>query len=269
MKIRKINTKKLILLSLGVSAIAIPAIALSSCSAVYTNTAKVIDLNYATKTYSSLQDSKISLESAIYGSNYNKGNYIFLYGTTGAKSVRDFLYGPNGNAGSGTNATIEEQNFSTSSFFQNFFDYSGLGNGLLPYNLPILSYIDLQPYDENYQVVEPDDPGKNGLTPFAKWTEAQVLQQYNDGADIYDVKTLPDEAKFKIGTYRRYDQSAIRYREIIDYLLVVRPNVTGISGDNKNGGLICFREGFDPKSFDLSASSMASIEEFYTSKKPN
>lgn len=246
------------------TSIAMPLLLTSCASAEQTIHAKIIESSDIKKTYSELTTSPITLYDAMYGANFNNGNYVFIYGTTGSASFREYAYGKNGNAGTGSNATIKEQNFSTSDFLSSFFQPGSIGNGTLPYNIKILTYIDLNPYKANAESQFPED--NDGITPFETWTDAQVLELANGGTDRYDIKNLPNEYKFKIGTYKRYDNSAINYRSTIEFLLKIRPSITGASGNNKDGGLIAFKKDKNPSTFELTQTSIASITTYYQVK---
>lgn len=266
MKLNISKSKKIFMYSgLMLVSVTMPLVLTSCANVEQTIHAKIIDTLDTKKTYSQLGESTTTLYDAMYGSNFNNGNYIFIYGTSGSPSFREYAYGKNGNLGSGSNATIEEQNFSTSDFISSFFQPGSLGTGILPYNVKILTYMDLNPYNAfaSSQFAEDND----GLTPFETWTDTQVLALANDGGtDRYDITTLPNEYKFKIGTYKRYDNSAVDYRSTIEFLLKIRPSVTGVGRNNKDGGLIAFKQDSNPKTFELAQASIASITTYYQTK---
>ncbi|MEG2974425.1 MAG: hypothetical protein RR798_01975 [Malacoplasma sp.] len=264
MKLKK-NFNKKIFACAGFAVVGFSApLFLTSCTPGQNLYAKIIDINTKMETYTALPFSNVSLYDAIYGANFNNGNYIFIYGTTGSPSFREYAYG-RGNDNSGSNATINEQNFSTSAFLINFFNKGNIGNGLLPKdNVKILTYMDLDPYNPNAKSEFPED--NDGLTPFETWTQEQVLQLANKGSDRYDIKTLPNEFKFKIGTYKRYDDSAIQYRSTIEFLLKIRPSITGVGSDNKSGGLIAFKKDKNPATYELAQASVESISAYYQNK---
>lgn len=259
-----LNKKNIVWSGLITTSFAIPLILTSCSTSEQAIHAKIIEITDTKKTFSELSASSVTLYDAMYGSNFNNGNYIFIYGTTGSPSFREYAYGKNGNAGSGSNATVNEQNFSTSDFISSFFQPGNLGNGILPYNIKILTYMDLNPYNANFSSQFPED--NDGLTPFETWTDSQVLELANNGTDRYDIKNLPNEYKFKIGTYKRYDNSAIDYRSTIEFLLKIRPSITGVGGNNKDGGLIAFKKNKNPATFELTQTSIASITTYYQTK---
>lgn len=251
---------------LGAIGITTPSF-LTSCSSIQTTKLKSLDLSSwgtdgKNTTYSSLKYSDVSIKDAIYGSNYNDGNYIFVYGWTGnpeGQAVADFLYGTNGNDGTGNIKVDMEStlNFSNSSFFKTFFtNGQGIGNSLYNFNVNVLMYIDYAPYNPNASSV-------NGLSgsesPTAKYSQEEVLAELNVDGDTYNMENLPDEAKAKIGTYKRNDKSAITYREIIKYLKEIRPNITT---DDK-GGIIAFSKDKNPKSLSLSSDANATLRDYY------
>ncbi len=235
---------------------AVPAIA-ASCSSVYNTKLKEITYtswkgNGASSTYSSLSTVNVSVKDAIYGSNYNNGNYIFIYGTVGSESksaMADLLYGPVGNDGTG-NVVVDmdkKLNFGSSVFFKQFFnEENGLGskNSLLGFNVGLLMFIDFAPYN-------PDAATVNGLSgsesPLAKYTQQEVLDELNKGTDgSYTMDNLPDSAKAKINTYKRKDKSAIEYRRLVDYIKQIRPQA------GQTDGIIAFKKDKDPKNYSIS-----------------
>lgn len=239
---------------LGICSITVP-LAITSCSdeSVYNVKAKEYNSSdyQSDQLYSSLTDSDVSIKDAIYGCNYNDGNYIFIYGTIANSDILNFLYKNANGIPSYTERGIDGQ------FFSTFYQPGGLGNGAITgLNVEIIMYIDIPPIDDN--AIAPE----NGIeTPFATWSSDDVLQQANRNApNRYTEKTLPDEYKFKIGTYRRYDEAAIDYRDLVNYIKTIRPNMQGTAED---GGLIAFKKDNDPKSFTISDSSYSSILSYY------
>lgn len=243
---------------LGISSIAIP-IVLTSCSDASVYSVKAKEYNSAdyqsNKLYSSLTESNLSIKDAIYGSNYNEGNYIFIYGTLTSSDVLSFLYQNSNNI-----IPYNEKAFD-GSFFKRFYQQGGLGNGVITgLNVKIIMYIDIPP--NNDDAIEPLQ-GKE--SPFSTYSADDVLIEANRNApNRYEQSTLPDEFKFKIGTYKRYDQKAIDYRDLVSYIQTIRPNMQGTAND---GGLIAFKKDSDPKSYSVSFSSYDSILSYYQGKK--
>lgn len=254
--------KKKILFLFGLVPLATVAIpfAITSCSqSINATQGKIVTSNFTNEMYSKLNNSGASIESLAYGSNYNNGNYIFVYGTTADSSFRNFLYGPNGNDGSG-NDKKDELNFSSSVFIQNFFDYNSLGNGqLLNYSVSLILYVDVAPYNGNAGV---NNNGLDGInSPFDKYTLDEVLAEANgDIANKYDAKTLPEQYRYKVNTYKRTDEQAKTYREFIAYLKSIRPN--GSFSDTS--GMMAFRKNNTPQKLDATDSSYDSLVNYYT-----
>ncbi|MDE5545261.1 MAG: hypothetical protein K2I76_01470 [Malacoplasma sp.] len=238
-----------------IAAIALPSI-ISSCSAVATNTTKVLDSsnwNNGEVKYSQLNSTDVSLESSVYGSNYNSGNYIFMYGSLANTEVVKFLYG-NNNEG-----LVEEPNFSSSTFFETYFN-SILQNGDLGFTVSFLMYIDIPIYNEN--AIEAY--GETGWeSPTDKFTIENVLTEYNEGntPGKYTEANLPVEAQLKVGNYKRNDQSAITYRELVKYVKEIRPSLEN-SADN--GAIIAFKKNSNPKSFNIDSSIINDLLTYYT-----
>lgn len=258
----------------------VPIIA-TSCSSVYSTNLK--SLSFANwkeegkgNTYATLSEANVSIKDAIYGSNYNNGNYIFIYGTIGSESssaLADLLYGKNGNNGTGNIVVNGDKNlnFSTSLFLTTFFNEGngtktgGLGskNSILGYSVSILSYIDFAPYNPNASSI-------NGLSgsesPLAQYTQDEVLNELNNsaGGQVYTIENMPDEAKAKIGTYKRNDRSAIEYRDLLNYIKSVRP---GAANTTDTYGLIAFKNGKAPQTFPINdpTSLNTSLIQYYQS----
>lgn len=255
---------KLILPSIAL--VAVPLIA-SSCGTVYTTKLKYLDptswgTDGSSVTYSKLSNVNVSIKEAIYGSNYNNGNYIFLFGSTGNQSATDianFLYGSNGNDGTG-NIKVDMKdtlNFSTSPFLTQFYNpgtgegTGGMGskNSLLGFSVSLLMFIDYAPYNENASDVN----GYSGADgPLDKFTQDEVLAEYEEKENITSVDDLPDEAKAKIGAYKRNDESAIQYRYLLNYMNTIRPGASNVS---ETSGLIAFKKNKDPQTFAITDAS--------------
>ncbi len=242
-----------------VTAIVLPSF-LSSCSAITSTNSKVLDSsnwNNGDVKYTQLKTSNVSLESSIYGSNYNSGNYIFMYGSLANADVAKFLYG-NGNEGS-NNQTVNEQNFSSSNFFDSYFS-SILQNGDLGFTVSFLMYIDIPVYNEN--AIE--SYGETGWeSPTDKFTIDDVLNEYNEGntPGKYTQATLPVEAQVKVDNYKRNDQSAITYRELVKYVKEIRPSLASTAD---NGAIIAFKKDSNPKSFNIDSSIIDELLTYYT-----
>ncbi|MDE5767652.1 MAG: hypothetical protein K2H56_03810 [Malacoplasma sp.] len=238
-----------------VAAIALPSI-ISSCSAVASTSTKVLDSsnwNSGEAKYTELKSSGISLESSVYGSNYNSGNYIFMYGSLANTEVAKFLYGNN------SQGLVEEPNFSTSNFFETYFN-SILQNGDLGFTVSFLMYIDIPVYNEN--AIEAY--GETGWeSPTDKFTIENVLNEYNEGKSPgkYTEATLPAEAQLKVGNYKRNDESAITYRELVKYVKEIRPS---LSSTADSGAIIAFKNGNNPKSFNIDGSIINDLLTYYT-----
>lgn len=244
-----------------VACISLVPIVASSCGVVYTSKVKTLNSsiwsnNGVDNTYGSLPFSSVSIKDAIHGSDFNNGNYIFLYGIVGSEdagAVANVLYGPNGNDGFGNSIVDAENklNFGSSPFFTRFYGSSGLGaeDSVLGFDVGFLSFVDFAPYDETASGVN----GKSGAdSPLAKYSQEEVLNELNSNLDnndqSYTAETMPDSAKAKIGTYKRNDESAIQYRWLIEYIQIIRP---GNSNLTDTGGLLAFKNGKDPQAFSL------------------
>lgn len=254
---------KKIVKKLGYSAICLLPIAATACTPSDVNQVRARLLNanawngngQNTK-YSELNQVNVTLEQAIYGTNnFNNGNYIFIYGTTANNDTRTLLYGARGNNNSSNN-TVSEQNFSSSSFFQNFFRANNsLGSGgLLPFRVSLLLFIDRPPYNPNASV----GSGLNGNEdPLATYSSTEVVNEFNSQNGIvtnqYTEKTLPVEARAKIGTYKRNDLDAIAYRNLVNYIQIIRPNLKGTAA---NAGLIAFATNKAPVSYEISSATL-------------
>lgn len=157
---------------LGICAISVP-LALTSCSdaSVYSVKAKEYNSSdYQTdKLYTSLTDSNVSIKDAIYGTNYNDGNYIFMYGTIADTNVLNFLY-------LNTNGQIPyNEPGINGSFFKRFYQQGGLGNGAISnFNVKIIMYIDIPPIEDNAVA-----PLTGRESPFSTFSSDDVLQQAN------------------------------------------------------------------------------------------
>ena len=235
------------------SAAIIPTIT-SSCSYSLTTNAKVITAsswNKDSTKYSSLSTSSVNLQSAIYGSNYNKGNYIFIYGSLTDSAFYSALYGTN--IIKPTQQT--DQNFN-SDLLKNIFNANSSIQSSFNFSVSVLMFIDIPPYNG-------DASDLNGLTgydsPTATYSSDEVLKEYNNGGSTYTVATLPLEAQIKIGSYKRTDKSAIIYRDLINYIQKARPNISSPS----SGGVIAFKKGKSPKSLSLTA-SLKDVIDYYT-----
>lgn len=238
-------------------------LAITSCAPNVKNiNSKIITAQTKNKKYSELQTSNITLENAIYGSKYNNGNYVFVYGTTSNDEFNQFLYG-NGNNDQTSNNTVTEQNLSTSKFINSFFSENGLGTST--FNVSLLIYADLAPYDGNLTGLD----GKEAKeSPFNKYTIDDVVNIYNKNQDtpIYskdDIKGLPIDAQLKIDTYKRADSQAIAYRNFYTYLQAIRGN-----GEFKQtGGIIAFKKDNDPKKFDTTENIYSEVETYFKEGK--
>lgn len=242
-----------------VGAAIIPTV-ISSCASTattYTRTLNSSNWNNGSAKYSSLSKSKVSLESALYGSSYNKGNYVFIWGTLADSSVANFLYGS-----SGVDLT-SEKDLSNSTFLRQFFNESGLGSGTFAgYSVSLLMFIDNPPYDGS---VTDNSAGRTGYnSPTDKYTIDSVLKEANGGSEIgaYTEATLPVEYQLKVGNYMRSDKSAVTYREFIQYVKQVRPTISS----PESSGIIAFKKGKKPQSYSISDSStlISSLKTYYT-----
>ena len=256
-----------------IAALAAVPIISTACSQVYsTKLTQITAANWESSengknlTYSQLSDSSVTVKDAIYGSNYNNGNYIFLYGTTGSEAsspIADLLYGTTGNDGTGNIVVDMDKNlnFSTSTFLSSFFNNGngeqtgGLGssNSIVGFSVSLLMFIDFAPYNGDASSTN----GKSGAdSPLAQYTQDEVLAELNKDGIKYTLENMPNEAKAKIGTYKRNDQSAIEYRYLLNYMKAVRP---GAANTTDTYGLIAFKKDKAPQTFSISdASSLSS-----------
>lgn len=243
---------------LGACAISIPLV-LTSCSSESVYSVKTKEMTLTSynnqSTYSSLSSSNVNLKDAIYGSNFNDGNYIFIYGTTSSEEILTFLYANQ------SMPTYNESNIN-GEFFSTFYSEGNLGNGgLSSYNVKILMYIDIPPNNDDAYL---EDEGQ--ASPTAKYdVNAAIAKAQRDGyTNVTAEKDLPEKYRYLIDTYIRYDQKAIEYRNLVDYIGTVRSNM---QGTKENGGIIAFRKDTDPKSFSVAASSYESIRTYYETGK--
>lgn len=260
MKFKK--SLKIVLPSLAL--LSVPLIA-TSCGSVYTTKLKYLNPddwkdNGKENTYATLSNSSVSVKDAIYGSNFNDGNYIFLFGSTGnsdATDIANLLYGPNGNDAIGNIGVDMDKNmnFSTSQFLPTFFSAGtgegtgGLGskNSPLGFSVSLLMFIDFAPYN-------PDATGNSGKSgadgPLDKYTQDEVLAEWQEKDEgVSSLNDLPKEAQAKIGTYKRNDESAIQYRNLVNYMNAIRPGAANVS---TTSGLIAFKNGKNPQTFAIS-----------------
>lgn len=279
------NKKKLMFSGLTLSFVALTLpLTLTSCSnTIFTYKIKEININSIQKPtlrdagnndkkVSGLNISNVSIEKAIYGSNFNDGNYLFVYGTRVSDSFRTFLYGENGNYDDpdiNSNNTVKEQFLYSSKFLNEFFAENAIGNGLfennpqtINKNVKILLYADMPPVRENVSNIQ----GLDGImSPFDVFSQEDVLKEANKDQDgKYDLETLPDEFRFKINTFKRYDDGAVLYRDFITYLKSIRPNVEM----SQDAGMIAFKKNVNPKYFPIE-SDYLSIQDYYQNTTSN
>ena len=244
--------KKMFILAAGLttSSLVVPFV-LTSCSSnsiSSQNVRLVSSTNYTTEKYSTLQKTNLNVKDAVYGSSFNSGNYLFVYGTTSNSDVRSFLYGPNGNAESGTNLTVNEQNFSTSSFMKSFYSSSTIKNN----NVQLVLFIDLVPYNPNAGGATAT---KGDESPFDTYTSQEVLDIANkthvpgeSTPGKYTEQNLPLEYRFMISSYKRKDNSAAAYRNFYNYISVLRPSLKDTA---KSGGILAFKNSKAPASYSI------------------
>lgn len=245
-----------------ITAAVVPSVISSCSSASYTYTKALTSSTWSNNStkYSDLSSSKVSAKSAAYGSNYNNGNYIFIWGSLGtddgttASSLASFLYG--------TSASAQEQNIN-SSFLTQFFGNSGIGNGkTFGYSVSVLMYIDIPPYDGTASSIN----GKSGYdSPNAQYSLTEVLNEANKGSTVgaYSESTLPVKYQLKVGTYKRTDKQAIAYREFIDYLTKIRPSLSS----PQSGGMIAFKKNKNPQAISSltdASSVISTLQTYYT-----
>lgn len=254
--------RKMFIFAVGLtsSAIVTPFV-LTSCSSysVSSQNVKLVTTSYASEKYSSLSKTNLSVKDAAYGSSYNSGNYLFVFGSTSNNDVRTFLYGSNGNSGTGSNLTVEEQNFSSSTFMRNFYSSSTIKNN----NVKLVLFIDLAPYNSDAGGAT----ATNGEeTPFDTYTSQEVLdianKTYIPGESTpgkYTEENLPLEYRFMIGSYKRTDDSARAYRNFYEYISVLRPS---LNDSAKTGGMIAFKDGKSPSSYSITE-SIDTINTYY------
>ncbi|MCF0217744.1 MAG: hypothetical protein HUJ42_01720 [Malacoplasma sp.] len=261
----KFTMKKIFKFLLPVTAVVLTPVIATSCSNVETTSAKQLDStswNNGNVKYSELSNSNVSIRDAVYGSNFNNGNYIFLYGSLANSDFANFLYG-NGNNGLG-NQTVNEQNFSSSVFFTNFFNsiLANPNNGF-GYTVSFLMYVDMPPYNGD---ANSDTNALSGYNlPNDQYTADEALTIANGGSDptagTYTQTTLPENYQLMVGNYKRNDQSAITYRDIVKYVETIRPNLASTAVD---GGIIAFKKNKNPKSFSISDSILSDLITYYT-----
>ncbi|RXY96480.1 hypothetical protein D8X55_03685 [Malacoplasma penetrans] len=236
-------------------AVAVVPSVVSSCSSTVTTKTKVLNAsnwNNGNVKYSELSSSNTSLESATFGSSFNSGNYIFIWGTLADSSFATFLYGS-----SGASAT-EEKSFENSTFLKSFFS-SELSTSSVFGNVSLLLYIDTPPYNGD---VTDNSAGETGYdSPTEQYTLDNVLKEANEGAAVgrYTAETLPLSYQLKVGNYMRGDKEAVTYREFVQYVKTVRPSVSG----PENSGIIAFKKGKNPAAFSTS-STISDLTSYYT-----
>lgn len=246
----------------GLATVTVPLIVTSCANTVQGIKAKVITAQTKNKKYSELATSNISLESSLYGSNFSNGNYVFVYGTTSSDDFNRFLYG-NGNNDQTSNNTVSEQNLSTSKFINSFFSENGLGTST--FNVSLLMYADLAPYNGNLTGLDGKDAKES---PFSKYTIDDVVNIYNKNQQtpIYskdDIKGLPLQAQLKIDTYKRADSQAMGYRNFYSYLQAIR----GDGSFKQTSGIIAFKKDTQPKKFDTSETVYTEVETYFKEGK--
>lgn len=227
-------------------------------------------VNQTATKYTQLGNSNITIKEAIFGTNkINDGNYIFAFGSIANSGFRTFLYGPNGNDGEYSNLTANEQYIYSSPFLKNFFSTGAIGNGrfnststgVVKSDVQVLLYADMPKFNPNASIID----GTDGYSaPFDVFDRDQVLNKYNQNrpdGDYYTLETLPNNAKFQIGRYKRYDDSARLYREFYEYVKILRPN--GTYEDNGGGGIIAFKKNANPKSFAIGV-AYDEVEKYFT-----
>ncbi|MGL5246406.1 MAG: DUF6856 family protein [Mycoplasmoidaceae bacterium] len=248
-KIIKRNRKKIFLFCLfNISMIA--SLSLVSCSATQTSDdsikLKIMKLSTEANTkvlLSNLEEQNSSVKNAILGdSSINNGNYIFIYGSlAGSDSTlpfRSWLSGGGIENGGGVsiNPIID------SSFLEAFLSEKELND-----KVKVLLFIDNPAFKAENNIFS-----ELNYDPFETYSEKVLLDKYNydytiennlppstDHNQIAEFTKLPFEYKSLSGLYIRQDQSAIDYRNFVDYALLVRPNLTSIVGDNSklSGGI--------------------------------
>ncbi|MGL5591244.1 MAG: DUF6856 family protein [Mycoplasmoidaceae bacterium] len=286
-KIIKRNRKKIFLFCLfNISMIA--SISLVSCSSTQNSDdsikLKIMELPTEANgqvLLSGLKEQKSSAKSAILGDlSINNGNYIFIYGSlAGSDSTlafRSWLSGGGIENGGGVsiNPIID------SNFFEAFLSEKELND-----KVKVLLFIDNPAFKADNNIFS-----QLNYDPFETYTETILLNKYNydytvendlppsiEHNQIAEFTKLPFEYKSLNGLYIRQDQSAIDYRNFVDYALLVRPNLTSIVGDNnKLSGGIAFSnekkpvllENIDNDNNSIAANeTVKSLYDYYLDKK--
>ncbi|MGL5640440.1 MAG: DUF6856 family protein [Mycoplasmoidaceae bacterium] len=286
-KIVKRNRKKIFLFCLfNISIIA--SMSLVSCSSTQTSDdsikLKIMELPTEANgkvLLSSLKEQKSSVKNAILGdTSINNGNYIFIYGSlAGSNSTlpfRSWLSGGGIENGGGVsiNPVID------SNFLEAFLSEKELND-----KVKVLLFIDNPAFKSDNNIFS-----QLNYDPFETYTETILLDKYNyeytvenglppsiEHNQIAEFTKLPFEYKSLNGLYIRQDQSAIDYRNFVDYALLVRPNLTSIVGDNnKLSGGIAFSnekkpvllENVDNNNNSIAANeTVKSLYDYYLDKK--
>lgn len=247
-KIVKRNRKKIFFFCLFNISI-ISSMFLVSCSSVIRDDSiklKIMELSTEPNEevfLSKLKSKNVSAKNAILGdSNINNGNYIFIYGSlagsTSTLEFRNWLSG--GGIENGGGVSIDP--IVDSKFLEAFLSEKELSE-----KVEVLLFIDNPEFNEGDNIFS-----ELNFDPFETYDEKRLLDKYNydytienglepstEHVQIAEFIKLPFEYKKLNGLYIRQDQSSIDYRNLIDYALSIRPNLTSIVGDNNkiSGGI--------------------------------
>lgn len=200
---KKIHLKYLISGVVLLATVGVATSTMSSCANVDTNIMKMIDAqSISAKTeFSKLNTiNDANVKNLIYGTkSFNNGNYVLAIGTYSDLSQWQFF---NGAASQGpADPKRWEGEFGTtiqylsgnSSPIKDFYP-SGIKFGLF--------------IDEATNIANSQDNTNNKNNPFAKYP---TITSENE-------KHAPQEAKDRAGKYRREDESAVRYRDIVNLI---------------------------------------------------
>lgn len=227
---------------------------LVSCSTEFKTNA--YQITSANQKYNQLSTANISLKNAIYGSNFNNGNFIFFYGWTGndsnenSKNVANFLYGSNSIIKPNMKSSLS---FEKSDFFSKFFNTNGLGskNNNLGYSVSFLTFVDFAPYNDKVTI---NSSIKSAESPTARFNKEEILREKNNGdIGLTTINNLSLSDLSKINIYKRADDSANQFRSIIKYINEIRPGSNHLKPDY---GLIAFKKGKRPKDFSITSQNI-------------
>ncbi len=268
---KKNKKLKMKLMFLSLTAIAsISSFFLSSCSATISNpiSLKVMTTGSTSKDpifLDSLKTINKSPKNAILGDkSINNGNYIIIYGSiSGAADTlpfRNWLSGGGIENGGGVMINPEIKN--------NFLN-ALLNTSELNPHVKVMLFIDNPNFSGGDNVYS-----KLNYHPFQKYDQTIILEEYNYNFkiennlpqtavdEIVEFDKLPDNYQNKENKFIRYDDSAVSYRNFVNYAYSIRPNITPIVGSDfqLSGGIAFSNEKAPATLGEIDINSGSSIE---------